>query len=136
MIYIDNTQYPDAIASITMARINDQSEEILILAFPATDHDAIRALLDPAREIRNEQETTISRYIPRICYDIADMDGRTWAKIRLRSRSTGDNPSYYQALHTETEQQVTALELARATAEQNYTAAMRHAAALEGGTTT
>ena len=136
MIYIDNTQYPDAIASVTMARINDQSEEILILAFPATDHDAIRALLDPAQEIRDEKETTISRYIPRICYDIADMDGRTWAKIRLRSRSTGDNPAYYQALHTEAEQQITALELARATAEQNYTAAMLHAAALEGGTTT
>ena len=136
MIYIDNTQYPDTIASVTMARINDQSEEILILAFPATDHDAIRALLDPAQEIRDEQETTISWYIPRICYDIADMDGRTWAKIRLRSRSTGDNPAYYQARAVDAEQQVTALELARATAEQNYTAAMLHAAALEGGTTT
>ena len=136
MIYINNTQYPDAIASITMARLGDQNEEILILAFPATDHDAIRALLDPAKEIRDEKETTISRYTPRICYDIADMDNRTWAKIRLRSRSIGDNPAYYQALHTEAERQVTALELARATAEQNYTAAMLHAAALEGGTTT
>ena len=121
MIYIDNTQYPDAIASITMARINDQSEEILILAFPATDHEIIRALLDPAREIRNEQETTISRYTPRICYDIADMDGRTWAKIRLRSRSTGDNPAYYQAKATEAEQQITDADLALMAAEKEIT---------------
>ena len=121
MIYIDNTQYHDAVASVTMARINDQSEEILILAFPATDHEIIRALLDPAREIRNEQETTISRYIPRICYDIADMDGRTWAKIRLRSRSTGDNPAYYQAKATEAEQRYTDADLARLEAEQRAT---------------
>lgn len=121
MIYIDNTQYPDAVASVTMARINDASEEILILAFPATDHEIIRALLDPAQEIRDEQETTISRYIPRICYDIADMDGKTWAKIRLRSRSTGDNPAYYQALHTEAEQQYTDADLARMEAEQRAT---------------
>lgn len=121
MIYINNTQYPDAIASITMARLGDQNEEILILAFPATDHDAIRALLDPAREIRDEQETTISRYIPRICYDIADMDGKTWAKIRLRSRSTGDNPAYYQAKATEAEQQYTDADLARMEAEQRAT---------------
>ena len=121
MIYIDNTQYPDAIASVTMARINDQSEEILILAFPATDHDAIRALLDPAQEIRDEQETTISRYTPRICYDIADMDGRTWAKIRLRSRSTGDNPAYYQARAVDAEQRYTDADLARLEAEQRAT---------------
>ena len=113
MIYIDNTQYPDAIASVTMARINDASEEILILAFPATGHDAIRALLDPAREIHDEKETTISRYTPRICYDIADRDGRTWAKIRLRSRSTGDNPAYYQ--------RYTDADLARMEAEQRAT---------------
>ena len=121
MIYINNTQYPDAIASVTMARINDQSEEILILAFPATDHDAIRALLDPAQEIHDEQETTISRYIPRICYDIADMDGKTWAKIRLRSRSTGDNPAYYQAKATEAEQQFTDADLALMAAEKEIT---------------
>ena len=121
MIYIDNTQYPDTIASVTMARINDQSEEILILAFPATGHDAIRALLDPAQEIRDEQETTISRYTPRICYDIADMDGRTWAKIRLRSRSSGDNPAYYQAKATEAEQQITDADLALMAAEKEIT---------------
>lgn len=121
MIYIDNTQSPDAIASVTMARINDASEEILILAFPTTGHDAIRALLDPAREIRDEQETTISRYTPRICYDIADMDGRTWAKIRLRSRSTGDNPAYYQAKATEAEQQITDADLALMAAEKEIT---------------
>ena len=121
MIYIDNTQYPDAVASVTMARINDQSEEILILAFPATDHDAIRALLDPAREIRDEKETTISRYTPRICYDIADMDNRTWAKIRLRSRSTGDNPAYYQAKATEAEQRYTDADLALMAAEKEIT---------------
>lgn len=121
MIYIDNTQYPDAIASITMARINDQSEEILILAFPATGHETIRALLDPAREIRDEKETTISRYTPRICYDIADMDNRTWAKIRLRSRSTGDNPAYYQAKATEAEQRYTDADLALMAAEKEIT---------------
>ena len=121
MIYIDNTQYPDTIASVTMARINDQSEEILILAFPATDHEIIRALLDPAQEIRDEQETTISRYTPRICYDIADMDGRTWAKIRLRSRSIGDNPAYYQAKATEAEQQITDADLALMAAEKEIT---------------
>ena len=89
MIYIDNTQSPDAIASVTMARINDASEEILILAFPTTGHDAIRALLDPAQEIHDEQETTISRYIPRICYDIADMDGRTWPKSVCAAAAPG-----------------------------------------------
>ena len=121
MIYIDNTQCPDTIASVTMARINDASEEILILAFPATDHETIRALLDPAQEIRDEQETTISRYIPRICYDIADMDNRTWAKIRLRSRSSGDNPAYYQARSVDTEQRYTDADLARLEAEQRAT---------------
>ena len=121
MIYIDNTQCPDAIASVAMARINDASEPILILAFPTTGHDAIRALLDPAREIRDEQETTISRYTPRICYDIADMDGRTWAKIRLRSRSIGDNPAYYQAKATEAEQQITDADLALMAAEKEIT---------------
>lgn len=121
MIHIDNTKYPDAVVSVTMARLGDQNEEILILAFPATGHDAIRALLDPAREIRDEQETTISRYIPRICYDIADMDGRTWAKIRLRSRSTGDNPAYYQARAVDAEQRYTDADLARMEAEQRAT---------------
>lgn len=121
MIHIDNTQYPDAVVSVTMARLGDQNEEILILAFPATGHETIRALLDPAREIRDEQETTISRYTPRICYDIADMDGRTWAKIRLRSRSIGDNPAYYQARSVDAEQRYTDADLARLEAEQRAT---------------
>ena len=119
MIYIDST--PSAAASYSSEQINGIFEDILVLTFPATPRDDIHALLDNAALIVDEQERTIDRYVPRICHAVADMDGKTYARLRLISHETMENPAYLKAQITAAEQRYTDADLARIAAEQAQT---------------
>lgn len=101
MIYIDNKQSDAELLYTAILDINDTPEEILILCFPQTSHDTIKNLLTNVNEITDEQECTVYRYTPTICYDVSDMDGKTYAKLRISSKSEFPNPNYISNLDTE-----------------------------------
>lgn len=101
MIYIDNKQSKAELLYTAILEINDTPEEILILCFPQTNHSTIKKLLTNVTEITDEQERTVYRYTPTICYDVSDMEGKTYAKLRISSKSEAPNPNYVSNLDTE-----------------------------------
>ena len=120
MIYINNAQYPNMTAYTMPAMIGNSAETVLIVIQPQTDHAPLYELYNGA-EIMDEQERTIHRYTSLICYSVADADGKTYAKVRLREHTQADNPAYDRAQHLLSQRQLTDADLAMAAAQQQVT---------------